>query len=343
MTSLRAGIIGLTSEGRLLAQELSTAEGYTFVAVADREKDAAEKAAAQFRVAAYDDYRRMLVEVELDVLFLAAPVWQLAEGMPLAVQNVAHIVKCQPLGRNLPEAKQFVAMMDKAGRRFFVSVPWRYLSAYRHVKDLLDQKKAGDVYLVQAESFTDLSSRLDWRGDPILAGGGALLHTGYWLLDMLMWLLGAPEKIYGFSTAKCSKRVLPPSRTEDAAALLLRFAEGVAGSVHCGWMAGLEHEMIRIFGAEGVIEANSSSVKFLNINGGERERFRCKVKTLAQAQAEELKHIASCIADAQMKPASPAADHLPVIAVIESAYLSARTQMPEAMKMYDSLFNGGHS
>ncbi|MBN2212303.1 MAG: Gfo/Idh/MocA family oxidoreductase [Sedimentisphaerales bacterium] len=341
MNPLRAGIIGMTSEGRLLAQELSHAEAYAFVALADRDKDAADKVASEYQVAAYDDYRRLLVEVEMDVVFLAAPTWQLTECLPPAAQNVPHIVKSKPLGRNLPEAKQFTDMTAKTNRRFFVSAPWRFLSAYRHVKDILAQNRIGDVYLAHAECFTDLSAQLDWRGDPILAGGGALLHAGYCPLDMLMWLFGAPERIYGLSTAKCSKRVLPPSRTEDAAALLMRFSEGVTGAVQCGWMVGIEREGLRIFGTEGAIEADAAGVKCLDASGQPQERYRCKVKTPAQAQAEELTHIAACIADSQIKAVSPAVDHLPLVAVIDSAYLSTRTQMSETMKLYDSIFDRG--
>jgi len=54
--------------------------------------------------------------------------------------------------------------------------------------------------------------------------------------------------------------------------------------------------------------------------------------------SQQLRHFADSLLDEEVKPISTAQEHLANIAVIDSAYLSARTQLPETLKVYGSLF-----
>ena len=50
--------------------------------------------------------------------------------------------------------------------------------------------------------------------------------------------------------------------------------------------------------------------------------------------SQQLRHFADSLFDPEIKPLSTAKEHLLNVAAIESAYLSARTQMPEDLKLY---------
>jgi len=55
--------------------------------------------------------------------------------------------------------------------------------------------------------------------------------------------------------------------------------------------------------------------------------------------AQQIRHFSDCIRDDQVIPVSTAREHLANVAVIESASLSAKTQLPEKLKVYGKLLS----
>jgi len=53
----------------------------------------------------------------------------------------------------------------------------------------------------------------------------------------------------------------------------------------------------------------------------------------------QIEYFADLLTDPEVKSVSDGGDHLVNVAIIESAYLSGRTQLPENLKVYGSLFD----
>jgi predicted dehydrogenase len=231
---------------------------------------------------------------------------------------------------------QWHDLMEKAGLRFHVSAPKRFAPGFLQANHALQDHPIGRIYLTRAESFTNYKGDFSWRGDPVLAGGGVLLEMAYHMIDQIIWNLGAPERLYSLNTSFCSKRALPPYRTEDTAVLTMKFPDGAVGNLVSSWMIGMEHELLSLHGTEGSMEVNQNLMRIRDINGQIVKEGTYHVDE-PWLITQQIRQFGDSILDPDVKPISTAKEHLANVAIIESAYLSARTQLPETLKVYGSL------
>jgi UDP-N-acetyl-2-amino-2-deoxyglucuronate dehydrogenase len=336
MHDLRVGIIGVGGYGALVLKALAANDLYKIQAIADKDRELAREYAQQYDAQPYDDYRSLIVQEKLDVLFLTIPTFLCGECIALAAKGGMHVFKEAPLARSLPEAMQWHDLMEKAGLRFHVSAPKRFAPGFLQGHHVLAGDPIGKIYLLRAESFSHFQGDFKWRGDPVLAGGGVLLEMAYHMVDQIIWNLGVPERLYSLNTSFCSKRVLPPYRTEDTAILAMKFPDGAMGNLISSWMIGKEHELLSLHGTEGTIEVNQNFLRVHDVKGEIIKQDDYQVDE-AWMIAQQLRQLGDSLLDPEVKPVSTAKEHLANVAIIESAYLSARTQLPETLKVYGSL------
>jgi predicted dehydrogenase len=338
MKKLRAGIIGLGSYGLSILKELDRNENFVVRAIADRDPEVVEDLAQQYHATPHDDYRSLIVEENLDVLFLTLPTFLCKECVRMAAREGIHVFKEAPLARTLPEAMEMVKMMEKADARFHVGARKRFSPGYLEAHKLLTEKAIGQVYLIRAEQFLNYQGSWEWRGDPVLAGGGVLLEMAYHLIDQIVWSFELPERVFCQNNNFCAKRVVPPYRTEDSVILNMQFSDGAMANLVSSWMTGPESEKLIFHGVDGTIEVSPNHIHLYNPDN----------KTLKEVSydvdqdwliSQQVRHFADMLLDDQVTPTSTARQHLANVAVVESAYLSARTLAPETLKVYGELFD----
>ena len=336
MNELKAGIIGVGGYGRFVLGELGRNDAFVVQAIGDRDRELADDLAQRYEATAYDDYRSLIVEENLDVLFLSLPTFLCNECIRLAAKAGIHVFKEAPVARTLPDALQWSELMERARCRLHIGAPKRFAPGYLQARQIIKEGQIGPVYLVRAEQFLNYQGSLEWRGDPGLSGGGVLLEQAYHLIDIMTWIMQAPEKVYSLNANCCNKRVAPPYRTEDTAVLIMNFGDGAIGNLTAGWMTGPPSERIIVHGVEGTIEAAPDQITHYDVAGAvrRREEFDVSEEWLI---AQQIRQFADSLLDEEVKPISSARDHYSNIAVVEAAYLSARTQLPEPLKVYGSL------
>ncbi len=333
MTRLRTGIIGMGQQGRHLLAALTRSDAYDVHAIGDRSRERAEELALQCDARAYDDYRSLIVQEDIEVLYLALPTFLCGECLNLAAKKSLAVFKEAPLGRRLPEALEWVKLLAKANAPFAIGADWRFTPGYRTACDWIQQGRLGQAYLAEGHCFVHRRDPLDWRGDQVLSGGGTLLEQGYHLVDLILANMGTPSTVYCLHTDWANKRLLPPGRTEDTAVVLIRFPNGAMARLSCAWRHGPQHEQLCYHGTEGTIEATPGSVTLRDPAGDivDQQQFTA---TPHDIRTTEVDHFADSLRDAEVKPVSRARDHLATVAVIESAYLSTRTKLPEGLQVY---------
>lgn len=338
MNELAVGIIGIGGYGNAVLKELDHNENFVVRAIADRDRELVEDVAQQYNAQPYDDYRSLIVEENLDVLFLTLPTFLCKECIRLAAREKIHVFKESPLARTLPEAMEMVKMMEKANCHFHVGAQKRFSPGYLEAHNLLTENKIGPVYLIRAEQFLNYQGSWQWRGDPGLAGGGVLLEMAYHLIDQIVWSFDLPERVFSLNNNMCAKRVIPPYRTEDSVILNMQFSGGAMANLVASSMTGPESEKLIFHGVDGTIEVSPDRI---HLYDPDHNTIKDVAYDVSQDWliAQQIRQFADMILDDQVKPISTARQHLANVAVVESAYLSARTRAPETLKVYGELFD----
>jgi len=328
---LTTAILGLNETGRCVLKAASETGLFQIKAVADLDQQKAEKAAAEYGCEVYGDYRRLVVENQLDCLLVAAETHTCDEQIKTAIRRKFHVLKAAPPGRTFAEALEYVQLAQSENVQFGVANPARFRTAYVTARDVISQGRLGNIFLVAGYCAFAGTDRPSWQIDPQVAGGGVLLHDCYPVLDQILWSFPLPEQVYALKTNHAPDKQQRLCLTEDTAIVSMRFSDAFMGSL----VATRSHELraagtaVEIHGREARLTVTDAEVVLTAREAENDQRWQCRedeyvlMKRLLASFAQSLRS-----PEEHQFPGS-GAESLRNMAVLESAYLSARTGFPE--------------
>lgn len=152
--------------------------------------------------------------------------------LPLVTACLSRGVAClkeKPFARNLDEARDLKAITDVAGARFALATQRRHGHMLRVLRNLIDKHDSSPRLFEYVYSLGLDRSAPGWRSSRETAGGGAILDMGYHVIDTLTTLFGVPTSVHAATERHSRPTVGFP--VEEGAALLLRYANGLSGTV----------------------------------------------------------------------------------------------------------------
>jgi predicted dehydrogenase len=386
----RTAILGLSDQSLLLLECAVKAGLFKIEAVADKDGELAQKVAAQYGCAHYDDYRVAVTQTGLDIVFAAAPLHACAEYIRTALARKMHVLRIAPPARTFEELAEFVRQADSSGVIFGVAASLRLSRAYAALRQRLRAGQIENIFFVTAQCGASQSHE-PWRRDPKLAGGGVLLYDCYEIIDQIVQIFGAPDEIYAVCTSQAPDRKQRLYVTEDTAVVTMKFADTLTINIIAGKTLKPHEHILNVYGKqisacisspvvgagfksarkppglswglspEGalyqppVVTGGSSALKgrdnteLPDVAGSIKSNFMngCCLSILddqnniieefndsetpQEAMSRILADFVQTIAEPdKAEPLSNGSDHLAAMALIESAYLSARTGAPES-------------
>lgn len=329
---LKTGVLGLSGRGEILLEALRGVEFFEITAVADKDTNLAEKTAGQFEeCTAYDDYRQLIIQNQLDCLIVAAGIHSCDEYVRMAMKKKFNIFKPAPAARDFEEAAEFVRLAKEQDIKFVIGNPKRFSRSYIAFQEFLQQGKIEQIFLMTAFCSVGDETYPGWQTDPKLAGGGVLLHSCYWVIDQLVSNFGLPQQVYSLGTNNAHDKQQRSYLTEDTSVVTMKFSDVCIGNFVASRRpgTGLRQEYIKLYGKDKILTVCD---KRLTLCDGEGET----IEELEYADdehycmTEQLKNFAqSILSPDDSKLCSSGGENLQNMAVIESAYLSARTGFPE--------------
>jgi predicted dehydrogenase len=332
---LKSAILGLNEEGLELLDAIDSvgqAGGFDIVAVADREVKLAENVAKRYDCAFFDDYRQLVVQNQLDVLFVAEPLHVCDEQVVAAMKKNFHIVKSGPPGLDFEQLAELSRQACKQKVRLITVNCSRFMPTLKLLFEYVQSEGVENFHLITA--VCNLPKRPDndserWLNDPQLAGGGVLLRNAYEIIDQIVRNFGIPQQVYSLNTNVAPDKQQRLSITEDTVIAAMKFSDTLICNLIASRIIGPAYRGLRLYSKDKYLTVTETDFTVFD-SLGEIIQQSNHTTSRADALVAMLENVA-LVLQSEDKNAIFADENTDLnnIAVIESAYLSAKTSMPE--------------
>lgn len=194
------GIIGLGKIARKFANDLLQISHAELHAVASRTLEKAKAFADEYGATNfYGSYEEMILQGELDAVYIATPHVFHFENTLLCLQNKVAVLCEKPFAMNSDEVQQMIASA-KANDTFLMEAFWtRFLPATLKVLEIIKEGKIGDVLSIKADFGFKAPTDTNGRLYNINLGGGSLLDIGLYPVFLALQILGKPDAVKAFA------------------------------------------------------------------------------------------------------------------------------------------------
>ncbi|MEO6700344.1 MAG: Gfo/Idh/MocA family oxidoreductase [Jatrophihabitantaceae bacterium] len=190
------GILGAGGIATKFATDLVRSGTNVLSAVASRSQARADAFAARFEAgAAYSDYRQLVTDPAVDVVYIATTHPQHRDQALLAIEAGKAVLIEKPVCLNAADARLVFEAAESAGV-FAMEAMWmRANPLIRTAQKLISDGVIGEVRSVQAEFGLGLAYDPAHRLYDLANGGGALLDLGIYPATFAWIFLGKPDDV----------------------------------------------------------------------------------------------------------------------------------------------------
>jgi len=253
---IRFAVVGAGHIGKRHSEMILRNEDAELVAIADilpKEKLGLDAFNVPFFQSTEELYASGL---EFDVVNICSPNGLHAKHAIEALENRKHIVCEKPMGLSKAECENVIFTSLKVSKQVFCVMQNRYSPPSVWIKDVIDSKIMGKVFLVQLNCYWNRDERYykkgSWKGTPDLDGGTLFTQFSHFI-DIMYWLFGDIFDIQG-KFADFNHRDL--TAFEDSGFVNFQFVNGGIGSLNYStsvWNQNLESS-ITIIGEKGSVK-----------------------------------------------------------------------------------------
>ncbi|MCB1702767.1 MAG: Gfo/Idh/MocA family oxidoreductase [Halioglobus sp.] len=297
MNILRAGLIGTGFMGKAHAVALHAAPTvfglHTELVcelLADVTQERAREKAAELRFRrSTGDWRELVRDPDVDIVYICTPNHLHYEMAMAALANGKHVFCEKPLGLSLEQSNDMVLQAERAGVRTLVGFNYLKNPATALAAQVIARGEIGDILHFRGTHTEDYLASADkpwsWRLARATAGLGAL--------GDLCHIISVAHFLAGDIVELCAdlQIVIPERRdndsgevraveNEDQAHMMVRFASGAIGTIECSRIAhgrknGLTYEIVGTKGSLFLDQEDPGELQlFSPADHGTRQGFR---------------------------------------------------------------------
>ncbi|WP_108460113.1 aldo/keto reductase [Devosia naphthalenivorans] len=296
---IRWGIIGPGSIAKAFQGGVAGSQHGVLAAIATRDPNKPNLATDFPGARIVHGYDALLADPEIDAVYIAVPHTGHAEWAIKAAEAGKHVLVEKPLALSSFEMDAVFHAHRKAGTFAGEAFMYRLHPQTAKLGELIRSGAIGEVRMIQSSfGFSMGKFQPQHRLFASSLAGGGILDVGGYPVSMARFIAGQamgkpfadPVKVAG--TAK-----LNAEGTDDWAAAVLTFENGIVAQVSCAVMANLDN-VLRIHGSEGRIE-----VPDFWFAGGDRTKGVGRIDIIKKGHTEtisvgEERHVYSFEVDA---------------------------------------------
>ena len=283
---LRYGILSTSSIAPRFIAAVREGNAGTVVALSSRTLEKAREKAALWDIpTAYGSHEELLRDPNVDIVYISTVNSLHYRWAKAALESGKHVVCEKPCTITEAHSRELFTLAREKGLFLMEAEKMLFLPAILELKESIQAGKLGEIYMAElAHSFK--ATYNNWMFDRE-AGGGPLLSSGIYAVQLLQFLFGEIETIQGIKSSM-------DDGVEWQYVLSGATRSGVLYSIKNSTRAVLDNNA-RIFGTKGWVEIpeywKARSVTY-HIDGQEEtKQFPCQYELVYEAV-----HIAECMA-----------------------------------------------
>ncbi len=322
---LRTAICGAGNWGtRLIELVQGRSAKIGFVKAVTRNPAGQQPLAGRFGIVLTDSYGEVLADPGIDAVVLATPHSQHAAEIAAAAQAGKHVFVEKPFTLTRASAERAIAACSAAGITLHVGFNRRYAPAYVDMTRRIAAGEIGALRHIEGQFSGPPSYQTEpgnWRSNQTESPGGAMTARGVHVVDSMVNIAGPVATVFAFS-----ERLQHDIDVDDTTACLLRFANGVTGTL--GTLhAASQFYRIHVFGSKGALEMRGETELVVSDLAGHSQRIAFDAVDKERA---ELEAFADAVATGVKFVIAPEAI-VNTVAVTEAVAASARAAQPVAI------------
>ena len=183
-----------------VAPALDSVAGSHIKAICDVSKESGQELASQYGVEkVYTDYDAALCDTAIDAVYIATPIYLHTPMAVKAIEAGKQVLVEKPLGLTGDDVR--AAVQAEAGTSLVCGCAYfrRFYTRYTMLKNMIGNGEFGRIVLVRMAYFSWFDPAANdpkyWRVVRNQSGGGPVSDMGSHMFDVLIGLLGLPEKV----------------------------------------------------------------------------------------------------------------------------------------------------
>ena len=286
MPKLRYGILSTSSIAPRFIAGVRHANAGEILALSSRTLEKAREKAAQWEIPrAYGSHAALLADPDVNIVYISAVNSQHYPWAKAALEAGKHVVCEKPCTTCAAHTAELFALAAEKHLFFMEAEKMLLLPTLEEVRRRIAAGDLGEIYMAEmAHSFA--ASYNGWMFDPTV-GGGPLLSSGIYAVQLLLWLFGPIAQISGVASKE--------NGVEWQYVLSGSTESGVLFNAKNSTRAILDNTA-RLFGTKGYVEIPEywkarKAVFHMAGQAPETVAFPCEHELMYEAA-----HIAQCIA-----------------------------------------------
>jgi predicted dehydrogenase len=220
----------------------------------------------------YLDWKKLLLDEEMDAVYVATPVHLHAEQTIAAAEAGKHVLCEKPMAMTVRECDQMIEACRSNKVKLGVAYYRHFYPVVERLKAIIKSGEIGIPVLVQVNAFEQFNPAADdprsWLLKKDLAGGGPMFDFGCHRIEVLANIFGPISEVQAMTA-----NVIFDREVEDTASALFRFERGACAVLSVSHAAAEAKDSLHIFGSLGSIRVSILNEGKIRVTGTLGERY----------------------------------------------------------------------
>lgn len=240
---IKTAVIGVGSIGQHHARIYSQLKNSQLVGVADLDLDAARRIGTHYDVPAYENYRELLENEKPEAVTVAVPTIKHESVVSDALDAGAHALVEKPITATIAEGQRLIEKARALNRQLMVGHIVRFNPATQMLKSKLDAGELGRIFQIVSRRVGPFPARI--------RDVGVIVDLAPHDLDLMRFLTGSdPIRVF----AETEQRI--HTEHEDLVTGMLRFPDGVVGTLEINWLTPTKVRETIVLGESGMFRVD---------------------------------------------------------------------------------------